>query len=60
MKLGRMLLRYRQSKDLTIRALAKEIGVSFPTLCRIEHGHMADARTLIRILDWLTSPEVAL
>lgn len=53
MRLGRILLRYRQSRDLTLRTLAAEIGVSMATLSRIEHGKEMDSRTLLRILVWM-------
>lgn len=53
MKLGSVIAAYRAVHQINIRALAKEIGTSFPTLSRIERGKSCDAATLIKILAWL-------
>ena len=55
MKLGEVLRQWRKMADLTVRQAAKEIGISFPTLSRIEKGYAMDGRTLARIQGWLTS-----
>lgn len=49
-ELGRRIARYRLNKNLTQGALAKEAGVSLPTLQRIEYGRSTQAANLIRIL----------
>lgn len=52
-KLGDVLRKYRHMRELGIREMAKEIGVSYPTLHRIESGRVCDASTLKKILIWL-------
>ncbi len=41
--------------DLTVREAAKEIGISAPTLSRVERGYAMDGTTLATILRWLTT-----
>lgn len=55
MKLGKVLKKYRLMCEMDLRTLAKEIGIGHVTLMRIEMGHVCDAKTLIKILDWLMS-----
>lgn len=57
MKLGEMLLSYRQKKDINARDLAKEIGMSASTLCRIERGNNPDVDTYLKILNWMNRDE---
>ena len=58
MKLGVVLRKYRMAFEMTIRDLAGEIGVPYPTLSRIENGAIdIEARTLIRVLNWLCREE---
>lgn len=38
---------------LGLRAAAKEIGISAPTLSRIEQGNLPDIETYVKICDWL-------
>lgn len=52
-KLGSVLRCYRLLKELDLRTLAKEIGTSSATLCRIESGRAIDAETLLKILNWM-------
>lgn len=40
----------------SLRAVAGETGISFPTLSRIENGNMPDAVTFIRLCAWLRIP----
>jgi len=40
--------------DLTLREAAKQIGLSAPTLSRVERGLAMDGRTLAAILRWMT------
>lgn len=54
--LGRMLKLYRAHYDLTVRTLAPQIGISYPTLSRIERGHDCDPRTFLRLMAWLVKP----
>ena len=60
MRLGEVLKRYRQFRDLGVREMGKEIGLSAATMCRVERGHECDARTLLRIMNWMLSPGVVL
>jgi transcriptional regulator with XRE-family HTH domain len=55
MKLGDVLKKWRQMSDLTVRQAAKEIGITFPTLSRIEKGISMDGTTLAKILCWMLS-----
>jgi transcriptional regulator with XRE-family HTH domain len=51
--LGRRVAKRRETLGLGIRAAAKEIGVSHPTLSRIERGHLPDLENYQRICRWL-------
>jgi transcriptional regulator with XRE-family HTH domain len=51
--LGRRVAKHREKLGLGIRAAAKEIGVSHPTLSRIERGHLPDLENYQRICRWL-------
>lgn len=44
----------RAAKGLSLRDLAKETGVAYATLSRIERGKTPDGPTLIRLARWLT------
>jgi transcriptional regulator with XRE-family HTH domain len=55
MKLGDILRKWRLMSDLTVRDAAKEIGISSPTLSRIEQGISMDGTTLAKILRWMLS-----
>jgi transcriptional regulator with XRE-family HTH domain len=52
-ELGRLLRDRRQRGGLSLRQAAKEVGVSFNTLARIEKGHMPDVETFQRVAEWL-------
>lgn len=51
--LGRRVAKHRETLGLGIRAAAREIGVSHPTLSRIERGHLPDLENYQRICRWL-------
>lgn len=53
MRLGRVIYRYRTMSDVSIRDLAKEVGISPATLHRIETGGAVDGSTLALLLIWL-------
>jgi len=55
MNLGIVLRKWRLMSELGMREAAKQIGISSPTLCRIEMGHSPDSKTLMAILNWLTA-----
>lgn len=51
--LGRRVAKRREERGLGIRAAAKEIGLSHPTLSRIERGHLPDLENYQRLCRWL-------
>ena len=55
MRLSEVLRKWRALREITLRELAAEFGISAPTLSRIEHGRQCDAETLVKILVWLTA-----
>jgi transcriptional regulator with XRE-family HTH domain len=55
MKVGSLLNTYREHTGLTLRELADEIGISHPTLLRIECGKEVDGSTMIKLFLWLFS-----
>lgn len=55
MKLGTVIRKYRLMMELPLRPLAKEIGIGYATLMRVEMGHDPDYRTFKKILDWLSA-----
>lgn len=59
MRLGKVIKCYRLMNDMPQRALAKEIGVGYATICRIERGHAIDATTLLAINNWLCAASYA-
>ena len=51
--LGDRVRAKRRSKQLSIREAAAEIGVSAPTLSRVERGaHLPDRQNLLRLARW--------
>src|SRR5258706_13939689 len=52
MNLGKIIKGWRESENLGIREAAKKVGVSAPTLSRIENGKPVDGQTLVNYL-WL-------
>ncbi len=56
MRLGELLYRFRLLSGRSIRDLAAEIGIPYPTLSRIERGKEMSGTTLAKILTWLTEP----
>ena len=54
MRIGEVLRDWRLMNRLTVREVAKLIGIkSASTLCRLENGKACDAETLGRIIAWL-------
>lgn len=51
--LAKLLRDRRATKGLGLRAAAKEAGVSFNTLARVEKGHVPDIETFSRIACWV-------
>ena len=54
--LGAMLAAYRTARGLSLRELARETGISFSTLQRIEQGNSVELMTWLRLQYWLLSP----
>ena len=48
--LGQRIARYRLNRNMTQAALAREAGISLPTVQRLEGGHSTQATNLIRVL----------
>ena len=57
LRLGEVLRNWRLLKNTGLRPAAKEIGISYSTLSRLEHGDAPDAFSLVKILDWLFTEE---
>lgn len=57
MKIAKALQLMRASERIGLREMAKEIGISAPTLSRIENGGTCDIRTLTMLMVWLTSAD---
>jgi transcriptional regulator with XRE-family HTH domain len=54
MILGDMIVLWRIVNELSVRQLAKEIGVDFNALNRLERGKPVGLANFITILAWLT------
>lgn len=52
-RLGEVLRCYRLLNRLDLRSFGKQVGLSAPTLLRIEAGRACDADTLMKILNWM-------
>ena len=59
MQLADVLRKWRRASDLPLRSAAKQIGVTLPTLSRIERGEAMDGVTLAKILCWLVKEKTA-
>lgn len=57
MKIGIILKRQRQLEDKNVREFAKELGISAPTLSRIENGSDVDCETMFKLMRYLFMPE---
>ena len=53
-RLGRLLVLYRATRNIGVRELGQEVGISAATLSRIERGHAMDADTLLKGTIYLT------
>lgn len=54
--LGDLIRRRRKTDSLSLRDVADQIGVSAPTLQRVEAGQPPNSANLIRIAEWLQLP----
>jgi DNA-binding XRE family transcriptional regulator len=48
-----MLKLYRTVQDMDQRTMAKEIGISASTLCRMEGGKNIDLSSMSKVLIWM-------
>jgi transcriptional regulator with XRE-family HTH domain len=55
MMLSEVLRKWRAMRELTLRDASKAIGISAPTLMRLEHGRQPDGKTLSKVMRWLLS-----
>ena len=54
--LGTALLHRRELLGISVRRAARDAGVGFNTISRIERGYGFDSRSAIAIMEWLGSP----
>jgi transcriptional regulator with XRE-family HTH domain len=54
--LGDLMRRRRKTDGLSLRDAAEQMGVSAPTLQRVEAGQPPNSANLIRIAEWLQLP----
>lgn len=52
-RLAQMLYLWRTVNRLSLREAADQIGITNPTLMRIEHGHACDIETWMKLQTWL-------
>jgi transcriptional regulator with XRE-family HTH domain len=55
MVIGYVLRKWRESERLTIREAAPIVGLTAPTLNRVERGEAMNGATLAQLFIWLTS-----
>lgn len=55
LRLGTVLKMYRAHQEISLRHLAKDIGIPPGTLHYIETGNGMDGSNLVKILNWLMS-----
>ena len=56
MRLNQLIATWRWAEKVPAHQVAKSIGISTATMCRIERGEKMDGVTLAKILVWLFSP----
>lgn len=57
MRIGTVLKKWRLVSEVSLGDLAGSIGISTPTLYRLEAGRTPDGATLIKVLNWLCHEE---
>jgi hypothetical protein len=53
MVLGNVIRKWRICEERTLRSVSSDIGISLPTLQRLEMGEKCDGDTLAAVLMWL-------
>ena len=43
----------KEKRRIGVREFSKEIGISFPTLSRIENGSLPDIETFFKLCKWM-------
>ncbi len=51
--LAEILQLHRRLEHLRLREAAKQAGVSYATISRVERGHMPDVKTVLALCKWL-------
>lgn len=49
---GQMLKAYRAQEGLSLRKLARRVGIDHSSLCRIENGQSPDSVTMLKLFAW--------
>lgn len=57
MRIGPILRRWRINENISQRELARRIGISHSTLCRLEAGENVDGETLAAVICWLVGKD---
>jgi transcriptional regulator with XRE-family HTH domain len=55
MKLGQVIAAYRRDKNLSLHQLAKQIGIGYTTLWRLESGKCGQCKQWPAVIRWLFS-----
>lgn len=55
--IARVLKAYRFHREIGLREMAVIIGLSAPTLCRIEAGKEMSQGTMLKLIQWLFGQE---
>jgi transcriptional regulator with XRE-family HTH domain len=53
MKLGELILAWRKANGVSIRELAKTVGIHYKSIDRLERGRTPNCHTLAMIFCWL-------
>ncbi len=53
MKIGQLLKFYMAMREISVRELAEDIGISAATISRITRGEVCDLATHLKITKWL-------
>lgn len=51
--LGRLIRCWRLIEELDLRSAGKLLGISAPSIMRIEQGREFDASTLLKLMNWM-------
>ena len=51
--IGKLIRAYRAVHDLDLRQFGNTVGLSAPTIMRIEQGHTMNAHTWLKLQQWM-------